>query len=114
MVAMPAAAAGPDRKSVGIDQSGGFAELMPMFTSVSARMTLARAAPVAPAMTSPPEATRHGSTTCHDRSPLRSEWRAQITIARTDTVGGMAFRKPTVIELTPSCLMIWGDQMPSV
>jgi hypothetical protein len=35
-------------------------------------------------------------------------------MATTETVGGTMFRKPTVIELTPSCLMICGAQMPSV
>ena len=39
MVAMPAAAAGPDRNSVGMLHSGGFAEEMPILTSVSATST---------------------------------------------------------------------------
>ena len=29
----------------------------------------------------------------------------------TDTAGGIALSKPTVIDETPSCLMIWGAQI---
>ena len=47
MVAMPAAAAGPDRNRVGMVQSGGLAELMPMLTSVSAHTTDATVPPTA-------------------------------------------------------------------
>src|SRR3954469_11570333 len=39
MVAMPAAAAGPDRNMVGIDHRGGFAALMPTLTTVRAATT---------------------------------------------------------------------------
>src|SRR6267142_5635637 len=39
MVAIPAAAAEPDRNIVGMLHSGGFAELMPTLTSVSAATT---------------------------------------------------------------------------
>src|SRR4051812_24528933 len=103
MVAIPAAAAGPDRNSVGIDQSGGLAELIPTFTSVSAA-TSARRPPLDPAMKRPAEAARHAKATCQERSPVRSECRAHKIIASTETVGGTMLRNPTVIELTPSCL----------
>src|ERR1700733_13963287 len=39
IVAIPAAAADPDRKRVGMLQSGGLAELMPILTSASASRT---------------------------------------------------------------------------
>ena len=39
IVAMPAAAADPDRNVVGMAQSGGFAELMPMLTNARAATT---------------------------------------------------------------------------
>src|SRR5574338_143029 len=113
MVAMPVAAAAPDRNRVGMLHSGGLAQLIPTLTSVRAAirptMLLAPAA-----TTSPIAAARQARMTCQVRSPVRSEWRDHSTMAITETIGGMAFRKPTVMDETPSCLMICGAQMPRV
>src|ERR1700730_2719518 len=106
IVAMPAAAADPDRNIVGIAQSGGFAELMPILTSVSAATTDTQDPAAAAAM--------QAATTCQVRSFVLSEWRAQITIATRATVGGTAFRNPTCNIDRPNSLMICGAQMPRV
>ncbi|MGY3075316.1 hypothetical protein ACVWZZ_001687 [Bradyrhizobium sp. LM6.10] len=110
---MPAAAAGPDRNSVGMLQSGGFAEEMPILTSVSATSTVTT--PVAsPANASPAAASRQASTTCQVRSPVRSECRAHSTMATTAALAGNALRNPTWSVDRPNCLMICGAQTPSV
>src|ERR1700730_9828840 len=72
MVAIPAAAAEPDRNIVGMLHNGGFAELMPILTSVSANST-ASTLPANPASTRPRDASRQAPTTCQVRSPVRSE-----------------------------------------
>src|SRR6476646_144652 len=113
IVAMPAAAADPDRNMVGIAQSGGFAELMPILTSVSAATTDTQD-PADPARARPAAAAMQAATTCQVRSLVLSEWRAQRTIAITATVGGTALRNPTCSVDRPNSLMICGAQMPSV
>src|SRR5690242_10525785 len=91
MVAMPEAAAGPERNSVGMLHSGGLAALMPILTRVRAATT-ASVVLDRPASARPAEATRQAITTCHVRSPLRSECQDQRYIATTATVGGTALR----------------------
>src|SRR3984893_2282783 len=113
MVAIPAAAAEPDRNMVGMLHSGGLAALMPMLTRVSAATTDTTEV-AAPASIRPAEAAMQAATTCHVRSPVRSEWRAQSTMATTATVGGMALSSPTCMVERPNSLMICGAQMPSV
>src|SRR5262245_61727703 len=111
MVAIPAAAAGPDRNMVGTLHSGGLHELMPILTSVSAASTAA--SPVAGAASARPNAAnRHGITTCQVRSPVRSECRDHRIMTMTAAVGGMALRQPTSNDDSPNCLMICGAQMP--
>src|SRR6202022_1663999 len=58
MVAIPAAAADPDRNIVGMLHSGGFAELMPILTSVRASRT-ASTEPANPARTKTKDASMH-------------------------------------------------------
>src|SRR5712664_210979 len=100
MVAIPAAAAEPDRNIVGILHRGGFAALMPMLTRVSAATT--EITDVAePASIRPTAAAMQAATTCQVRSPVRSEWRAQRTMATTATVGGTALSSPTCIVERP-------------
>src|SRR5689334_21430616 len=113
MVAMPVAAATPDKNIVGMVHSGGLAQLMPTLTSVSAAIRPTRLCEVA-AMTKPVAAARQAMMTCQVRSPVRSECRDHRTMAMTETVGGTAFNNPTVIDDTPISLMICGAQMPSV
>src|SRR5574343_2024845 len=101
MVGMPVAAAAPDRNMVGMLHSGGLAQLMPILTRVSAAIRPTTL--LAPAATTrPTEAAMQASTTCQVRSPVRSEWRDQSTMAMTETMGGMALRKPTAIDDTRS------------
>src|SRR4051812_35367586 len=113
IVAMPAAAAEPDRNMVGMLHSGGLDELMPMFTSVRAART-ATTVVENPARTRPAEASRQAMTTCHFRSLVRSECRAHSTMATMARVAGMALRKPTWSDVSPNSLMICGAQMPNV
>src|SRR6476646_3192506 len=113
IVAMPAAAAEPDRNIVGMAQSGGFAELIPTFTSVSAATTDTQD-PADPASARPAAAAIQAATTCQVRSFVLSEWRAQRTIAITATVGGTALRNPTCMVDRSNSLMICGAHMPSV
>ncbi len=113
IVAMPAAAAGPDRNMGGMVHSGGLHEVMPMFTTVSAATTVNTVASFA-ASTRPAAASRQASTTCQVRSPVLSECHDHSTVTITATVGGIELRKPTVIDDRPSCLMIVGAQIPSV
>ncbi len=113
IVAMPAAAADPDKNMVGMLHSGGLAQLIPTFTMVSAAinpMTLC----VPAAIARPTAAVKHARATCHVRSLVRSECRDYKTMAMTETIGGIAFKSPTVIDVTPSCLIICGAQMPRV
>src|SRR5262249_38280004 len=110
MVAIPAAAAGPDRNSVGMLHNGGLAALMPELTRVSA-VTTAATVPDAPASARPAAAARQAMTTCHVRSFCRSECHDHRYIATTATVGGIALRKPTARLLKPNPLMICGAQM---
>ena len=84
---MPAAAAGPDRNIVGIDHRGGFAALMPTLTTVRAATT-ATTELATPASARPTAATKQAMTTCHVRSPVRSEWRAQRIMAMIAIAGG--------------------------
>src|SRR4029077_14557657 len=91
IVAMPAAAADPDRNIVGIAQSGGFAELMPILTIVSAATTDTQE-PADPASRAPAAAAMQAATTCQVRSFVLSEWLAQRTIATRATDGGTALR----------------------
>src|SRR4029077_5647262 len=72
MVAIPAAAAEPDRNRVGMLHSGGFDELMPILTSVSVSRTDSTV-PANPAIARPSAASRQAPTTCQVRSPVRSE-----------------------------------------
>src|SRR5260221_6772925 len=72
MVAMPAAAAEPDRNMVGMLQSGGFDALIPILTSDRASRTVT-IVPEEPAKKSPAAASRQAPTTCQVRSPVRSE-----------------------------------------
>ena len=113
IVAIPVAAAAPDRNMVGILHNGGFAQLIPMFTRVNAaiRPTIL-SAPAA--ITRPTAAAIQAIMTCQARSPVLSEWRDQRTMATTETIGGMAFRKPTAIDDTPRPLIICGAQIPKV
>src|SRR6478752_8955066 len=67
IVAMPAAAADPDRNVVGMAQSGGFAELMPMLTKARAATTDIHE-PANAARVSPAAAAKHAATTCQVRS----------------------------------------------
>src|SRR6476659_8019858 len=113
IVAMPAAAAEPERNMVGMAQSGGFAELMPMLTSVSAATTDTHD-PAVPASARPTAAAMQAATTCQVRSLVLSEWRAHRTIAITATVGGTALRNPTCSVDRPNSLMISGAHMQSV
>src|ERR1700761_4850988 len=92
IVAMPLAAAGPDRNSVGMLHNGGLAALIPTLTSTSA-VTTARTPEDIPASASPIAAARQAITTCHVRSLVRSEFHDQRYIATTATVGGMAFSR---------------------
>src|SRR4051794_9686924 len=80
IVAMPAAAAEPDRNMVGMLHRGGFAELIPTLTSVSA-ITTTTTEPADPARARPAAATRQAMTTCQVRSPVRSECLAQRIMA---------------------------------
>src|SRR5260221_11619827 len=110
---MPAAAADPDRNMVGIAQSGGFAELMPILTSVSAATTDTQDA-ADPASARPAAAAMQAATTGQVRSLVLSEWRAPRTIEITATVGGTALRKPNCRVRRPKYLKIYGAQTPSV
>src|SRR5262245_23053377 len=113
MVAIPVAAAGPDRKSVGMLHSGGLAALMPTLTSVRAVIT-ATTVFETPASAKPAAATRQAMTTCHVRSFWRSECHDHRYIAMTAMVGGIALKKPTSRLVRPNPLMICGAQIPSV
>src|SRR6202521_5396542 len=113
MVAIPAAAAEPDRNIVGMLHSGGFAELIPILTSVSASST-ATTVPANPASTNPAAASTQATTTCQVRSPVRSECRAQSTMTTIATMPGSALRKPICSDERPNSLMICGAQIPSV
>src|SRR3954471_22221115 len=84
IVAIPAAAAEPDRNRVGMLHSGGFDELMPILTSVSVNRTDSTV-PANPAITRPSDASKQAPTTCQVRSPVRSECRAHSTMATTAT-----------------------------
>ena len=69
---MPVAAAEPERNSVGIDQSGGLAELTPELTTTRAIITATSEA-AKPAKKRPMPAAAQASVTCQVRSPVRSE-----------------------------------------
>src|SRR3954451_5510580 len=75
IVAMPTAAAEPDRNIVGIAQSGGLAALIPTLTRLRAATT-ATVEDAPPASIRPTAATRQAITTCQVRSPVLSECRA--------------------------------------
>src|SRR6516162_2839819 len=105
IVAIPAAAADPDRNIVGMLHRGGFAELIPTLTSVRAATT-ATTEVDAPARAKPAAAMRQAMTTCQVRSPVWSEWRAQRIMAKIAAVGGIVLRSPTCIVDSPNCLMI--------
>jgi hypothetical protein len=113
IVAIPAAAAEPDRNIVGMLQSGGFAELMPTLTRLRASTT-ATTELATPASARPTAAMMQAITTCQVLSLVRSEWRAQRIIAGIAMVGGTALRRPAFIVERPNCLMICGAQIPSV
>src|SRR5690349_14664631 len=85
IAAMPLAAAGPDRKSVGMLHSGGLAALMPTLTSTK-DVTTAAAVLEIPARARPAAAARQAMMTCHVRSFWRSECQDQRYMAITATV----------------------------
>ena len=105
MVAMPVAAAAPDKNMVGMLHSGGLEQLMPTLTMVNAAIR-PNILPVLAAIASPTAAVKQAKATCHVRSLVLSEWRDHRIMATTEIIGGIAFNRPTVIELTPSSLMI--------
>src|SRR4029077_1860435 len=94
IVAMPAAAADPDRNMVGMAQSGGFAELMPILTSVSAAITDTQD-PADPASARPAAAATQAAMTCQVRSSVLSEWRAHARRLITAAGGGDRATGPT-------------------
>src|ERR1035441_3425094 len=96
MSAIPAAALAPERNMLGMAHTGPLAALTPIFTMVSARITPSAPAEF-PAHTNPRQAARQGIATCHVRSSVRSEWRAQMIMAATATKLGAELSHPMVI-----------------
>src|SRR5215469_9611894 len=109
MVAIPAAAAGPARNSVGMLHNGGLAALMPTLTRTSAATTEATLDAI-PASARPNAAARQAITTCHVRSLVRSECQDHRYMATTAIDGGTALRNPTSRLDSPNPLMICGAQ----
>src|SRR6202790_3021680 len=105
MNAIPAAAAVPDNRPVGIAQNGPIMENTPSTATLMARMAgpteVEYAAPVsarAPA--------KAGIAVCHRRSPERSECKPTATIATAAATYGIADSILTAKLLTPDKLRI--------
>src|SRR5258708_6476454 len=105
MNAIPAAAAVPDNKPVGIAQNGPIMENTPSTATLIARMAgpteVEYAAPVS--ARAPANA---GIAVCHRRSPERSECKPTATIATAAATYGIADSMPTAKLLTPDKLRI--------
>jgi hypothetical protein len=84
-----------------------------MLTTTSAS-TVSSAVLACPANTKPMHASTHGTTTCHVRSPVRSECRAHTIIATTAAMLGTPVSNPVCSAVKPNCLTISGAQRPSV
>src|SRR5258706_416047 len=105
MNAIPAAAAVPDNRLVGIDQNGPIIENTPSTamlirkidgpTEVEYAATLSAIAPA-----------KAGKAVCHRRSPDRPECSPPATIATAAATYGIADSTPTVKLLTPDKLLI--------
>ncbi len=62
-------------------------------------------------ITSPSAPANAAIARCQRRSPVRSEWRATITMTTAANAHGIADSRPIVSGLeTPVCLMIVGSQ----
>src|SRR5258708_21340963 len=105
MNAIPAAAAVPDNKPVGIAQNGPIMENTPSTAALMARIAgpteVEYAAPVS--ARAPANA---GTAVCHRRSPERSECKPTATIATAAATYGIADSMPTPKLLTPDKLRI--------
>src|ERR1700723_2056956 len=111
ITAMPAAALAPERYELGMAHSGALAALTPMLMTVSAKMK-ATADCATPAHTKPRLAATQGKITCHLRSTVRSEWRAQATMAAMATKDGAELSRPMVSGDNRKVSRIRGDQRP--
>src|SRR5437879_2824803 len=105
MNAIPAAAAVPDNKLVGIAQNGPIMENTPNTATLMSRIPgpteVEYAAPVS--ASAPANA---GTAVCHRRSPERSECKPTATIATAAATYGIADSMPIAKLLTPDKLRI--------
>src|SRR6267143_3902686 len=105
MNAIPAAAAVPDNKPVGIAQNGPIMENTPSTATLMARMAGPTEVEYAAAINARAPA-KAGTAVCHRRSPERSECKPTATIATADATYGIADSTPTPKLLTPDKLRI--------
>src|SRR5262249_52798911 len=113
MNAIPAAAALPESKVVGIDQNGPIIENTPNTVTLISRMdgpTDVEYAAV-PRASAPANA---GIAACQRRSPERSECKPTATMASAAATYGIADKTPIVKLLTPDMLLIiFGSHNPT-
>ena len=93
--AMPAAAAVPRKYAVGIAQKVLMLESTPAATSDSASRLGTTRVPVTASSASPQAVARSAPTTCHRRSPVRSECRPQSSMLTPATPQGIVASNPT-------------------
>ena len=91
-----AAAAASPRNDVGKVQKTEMTMHMPEVATVMARREATRCVPTAGGGKKAETAEHPGMVRCHRRSPVRSEWRATVSMAAAATAQGRAVRTPTM------------------
>ena len=111
MNAMPAAAAAPPRKAVGMPQKTGSVDMMPMVAMVSPTSDQAVLPCMATLITKPPAPTTAATAECQRCSRWRSALRAVRYMAITPKDQGIALSSPmSSAPFTPIALMMLGSQ----
>src|ERR1700704_2094590 len=105
MNAIPAAAAVPDNKPVGIAQNGPIMENTPSTATLMARMAGPTEVEYAATVNARAPANA-GTAVCQRRSPVRSECNPTAPTATAAATYGMADNMPTAKLLTPDKLRI--------
>ena len=97
--AIPAAAAAPERKDVGIDQKATTQHRAPLVTIVSAASCRTGEPSITASMVMPTTHMAKPPAVCQRRSPVRSEFQAHSTCTMAVTPHGIMLSRPICRKL---------------